>query len=178
MTRSSGEPPSRRRSKRSRMALTLGTTSGPDGVHHLIGVALEQGHQRLQPVEHDPLLRGLEQLEDARALAPAQGAGGGPQPRRDRARVEFGDVGEGRQLALQVVAQPRDGRELHPVGLLVQAHPEPEVARRHVEPALDVGDVRRHEEQPAARTAGFASGPNTSYWPRTLLDRYASRPPT
>ena len=41
-----------------------------------IGVAFEEGHQRLQPVEHDALLGGLQQLEDARTFAPSQRAGG------------------------------------------------------------------------------------------------------
>ncbi len=32
----------------------------------------------------------------------------------------------------------------------MKADPHPEVARRDIEPALDVGDVGRHEQQPAA----------------------------
>ncbi len=57
-------------------------------------------------------------------------------------------------LAEQVVAQPRDGGELHPVGLLVQAHPEPEVVRVDVELALDVDDVGRDQQQPAVPGRG------------------------
>ena len=149
-TRSSGEPPSRRLSKRSRIGLDAGHDARSDRVHDLIGVALEQGHEGLQPVEHHPLLRGLQQLQDARALAAAHRSGGGPQPGGKRRGVEVGHVGEGRQLALEMVAQPGHGCELQPVGLLVQADPHPEVAWRDVEPALDVGDVGRHEQQPAA----------------------------
>ena len=48
----------------------------------------------------------------------------------------------------QVVGHPRHRGELHPVGLLVQADPEPEVVRVGVQLALDVHDVGRHEQQP------------------------------
>ena len=50
-----------------------------------------------------------------------------------------------------MVAQPRHGGELHPVGLLVQADPEPEVGGVDVELALDVDDVGRDQQQPAGR---------------------------
>ena len=52
-------------------------------------------------------------------------------------------------LGEEVVAHPRHGGELHAVGLLVQAHPQPEVARVGAELALDVDDVGGHEQQPA-----------------------------
>ena len=48
-------------------------------------------------------------------------------------------------------AQPGHRGELHPVGLLVQAHPEPEVVRVDAELALDVHDVGRDQQQPAGR---------------------------
>ena len=54
-------------------------------------------------------------------------------------------------LGYQVVPQPRHRGELHAVGLLVQAHPQPEVGVVDAQLAFGLGDVRRDEEQ--------ASGP-------------------
>ncbi len=56
-------------------------------------------------------------------------------------------VDERSHLGQEVAPQPRYGGELGPVGHLVQAYPEPEVARRRLEPALYLDDVRRHEQQ-------------------------------
>ena len=42
------------------MSSTAGTTYGPDRIHDLVSVALEQGHHRGEPVEDDPLLGRLE----------------------------------------------------------------------------------------------------------------------
>ena len=55
-------------------------------------------------------------------------------------------------LVEHVLAQPRHGGELHPVGDLVQADPEPEVGRVDLELPLDGDDVRRDQQQLAART--------------------------
>ncbi len=60
-------------------------------------------------------------------------------------------LGECLDLGEEVVAHPRDGGELDPVGLLVEADPEPEVGGVGAELALDVDDVRRHQQQPAGR---------------------------
>ena len=60
-------------------------------------------------------------------------------------------LGERLDLGEEVVAHPRDGGELHPVGLLVEADPEPEVGGVGAELALDVDDVGRHQQQPAGR---------------------------
>ena len=65
------------------------------------------------------------------------------QPGRLHGLGELADLGE------QVVAHPRHRGELDPVGLLVQADPEPEVVRVGLELALDVHDVRRDQQQPA-----------------------------
>ena len=48
---------------------------------------------------------------------------------------------------------PEPGRrgELHPVGLLVKADPEPEIVRINVELALHGDDVRSHQQEPAGR---------------------------
>ena len=51
-------------------------------------------------------------------------------------------------LVQHVVPQPGRGGELHTVGLLVQADPEPEVRGFDVEFALHGDDVRRHQQQP------------------------------
>ncbi len=48
-----------------------------------------------------------------------------------------------------MLAHPRHGGELDPVGLLVQAHPQPEVGGVDAELALDVDDVGGDQEQPA-----------------------------
>ena len=61
-------------------------------------------------------------------------------------------------LRAQVVGHPRHRGELHPVGLLVQAHPEPEVVRVGAELALDVDDVGRHQQQPAVLAGTFVEG--------------------
>ena len=71
-----------------------------------------------------------------------------------------------------VVGQPRVGPELHPVGDLVQAHPQPEVRGDHPQLALDGDHVRVHQQQLAA-----AGGPNGSYCPRMPDDTNASTAP-
>ena len=53
-----------------------------------------------------------------------------------------------------VVGEPGHRTELHPVRLLVQAHPEPEVVRRDGEGALGGDDVGGDEQQPARGALG------------------------
>ena len=69
-----------------------------------------------------------------------------------RGRIGVDRVGKRAYLVLHVLAQPRHGGELHPVGHLVQAHPQPEVGRVDLELALDADQVRRDEQQLAAGT--------------------------
>ena len=76
-------------------------------------------------------------------------------------------------LAEQVVAHPRHGGELHPVGLLVEADPEPEVG----------GSARRARARrgrcwarPAA--AGRTASWNGSNWPSTLPPGSPAAAPT
>ena len=52
-------------------------------------------------------------------------------------RVQFGRVDDLGDLVIQVAAQPRHCGELHPVGFLMQANPEPEVRRINIELTLD-----------------------------------------
>ena len=160
---------------------------GADPVHHEVGVPLEQRHHRGEPVEDLALRRGLHASTSEPPLAARGSKPRGPrrrppQPRlsrsRQRRRVEVGRVDERAQLAHQVVAQPRHRGELHPVGLLVQAHPEPEVARVDVQLPLGLHDVGRDEQQPAGRVAASAPyGGKSSYWPSTLVARNASSDP-
>ena len=76
------------------------------------------------------------------------------QPLEHGRGVEVGLAEERLDLAVDVVAQPRHGGELGAVRLLVQADPQPEVVRVHVEFPLDVDDVRGDEQQPSG--AGLA----------------------
>ncbi len=57
-------------------------------------------------------------------------------------------VSESVDLADQVPAQPGHCPELHPVGLFVEAHPQPEVGRVDAELALGRDDVGCHEQEP------------------------------
>ena len=55
--------------------------------------------------------------------------------------------------------------------LLVNAHPQPEVAAVDAHLLLGVHDVRATRSSRPGVASPFV--PNSSYWPRTLLDRYA-----
>ena len=77
------------------MVATDGTTAGPDRVHHVVGVTLEQGAQHQQPIQRMALrlgLHGTHEAEDAgrvrlgiRAVAPTADAVG--QPAHDRGDI-------------------------------------------------------------------------------------------
>ena len=54
---------------RARIVSTDGTTLGPDRVHDVVGVPLQQRGEGEQPVEHRPLLRALQQLDDGQRIA-------------------------------------------------------------------------------------------------------------
>ena len=90
-------------------------------------------------------------------------------PRRSRSSdvlaAGLRGVDEGLHLAEEVAAHPRHRGELGAVGDLVQADPEPEVARVGAELALDLDDVRRDQQQ-LARVAE-----KTSYCPSTRPER-------
>ncbi len=124
-----------------------------DAVHHDVGVTLEQRHDGRDPVHDLALRRGLHEVDDGQLAVAASGLGD-PFDRFPQHPGEGGavDVGGGHDLAdlgVQVAAQPRHGGELDPVGLLVQADPEPEVAGGEAELALHRDDVRGDEQQSA-----------------------------
>ena len=71
-------------------------------------------------------------------------------PRRSRSRMcsaALRGVDERLDLAEEVAAHPGHRGELGAVGDLVQADPEPEVARVGADLALDLDDVRRDQQQ-------------------------------
>ena len=151
---------------------------GPDAVHDDVGVALEQRHHGGDLVDDRPLRRGLHEVDDRQLLALAdrpRRCGGPPRarPAPSDAVVEVGGRDEPADEAEQVVAQPRHGRELHAVGLLVQAHPQPEVARRDAQQPLDLDDVRRDQQQPALRPVG--PGPERVELPEHLRRQIAQQ---
>ena len=112
---------------------------------------LEKGHQCGQLVEDGLLLRRLQSLDDAaprvRAKGSHEGVREGHQPLESLPCPEIRGIQQGGDAVAEVVGQPRNGAELHPVRLLVQRHPEPEVRRRELELTLDGADVGRHEQQ-------------------------------
>ena len=69
------------------------------------------------------------------------------QPLAHRVRVEVGRVDQRVDLGGEVAAQPRHRGELHPVGHLVQRHPQPEVGRRDPERPLGLDHVGRDQQQ-------------------------------
>ena len=89
------------------------------------------------------------------APRPATASAAAAQPVQHGRRVEVGGEQELRHLVLHVVAQPGDRGELGPVGLLVQAHPQPEVVRVDLELPLRADDVGRDERR--GRPAGAAA---------------------
>src|SRR4051812_34366537 len=133
----------------------------PDAVHHDVGVALEQRHDAGEPVHDLALLRGGEDVQEADVVVAAHDVADAADPlpdhRRDLPGVEVDAGDQAVDLAADVVAHPRHGGELHAVGLLVQADPEPEVRLVDVELLLHVHDVGRDEQQ-AARRRGDAVG--------------------
>ena len=137
----------------------------PDAVHDVVGVALEQRHHPGDPVEDLLLLRRAQQVEQAAAaLAVLDRLGDALEPLVEEA-LRLDGVGQGVELGEEVVAHPRHGGELDPVGLLVQADPEPEVVRVGVQLALDVDDVRSDEQQPAVRARGTGRTDRAPCWP-------------
>ena len=133
-------------------------------VHDHVGMSLDQRHQRGDLVEDGALLRCADQIDHPgrRRLAVALHAAHRShglvetflQPGEHRGGIEVVAGEERVEPAAQMALQPVDGRELHAVGLLVQAHPEPEVGRVDLEFAFDGDDVRRHEQEPSGGTVG------------------------
>ena len=158
ITRSSGLAASRRRLNFARISSTLGTTSGPtpsmtnsacpsSSVISAVSrssTAFWAG--RLHDVEHRA--RGCPGRGPRRPARPRRGAAA-----RAMLVAALRGVDERLHLAEEVAAHPRHRGELRAVGDLVQADPEPEVARVGAELALHLDDVRRDQQQ-LARVGG------------------------
>ncbi len=142
---------------------------GSDTVHHVLTVALEQGHHCSQPVEDRALLRILHRFKEAQALgfivlfrrpaAPhvvADRFADIAQPAEHRGRIKIAGQQERADLVMQMRTQPRHRGELRLMRNLVHADPQPEVAGIDVELAFCSDDVRSHECQATvARMAVF-----------------------
>ena len=61
-------------------------------------------------------------------------------------------ITELRDLVQEVVTQPRRGGELHPVRLLVQAHPQTEIFGLNIELFFNRQNIRCHQHQTPARS--------------------------
>ena len=123
----------------------------PDLVHDDVGVALQQRHDGRDLGQLGPLLGGGDDVDEPGAAA----AEGLRKLRRQagqrvlqRLRVGHEVGGQGADALDEVVAQPRHGSELHAMGLLVHAHPEPEVRGVDTELPLDLHEVGRDEHEP------------------------------
>ena len=159
---------------------------GSDGVHHVVGVALQQG------AEHQQLVQRLAAAARTARRAATRGCRSNSVGRHRRSSCRgvpctnsasrpttCGDVVAASSVSTasalrHVVGQPRVRAELHPVGDLVQAHPQPEVGGRHPQLTLDGDHVGIHQQQLTAAVLDLANG---SYWPRMPDDTNASTAP-
>ena len=117
-------------------------------------MAFEQRHQRGEALQDRPLLLGLHEVDEATlALRPLSETCHDSSDRTSRIRIDRAEIGV--HLIGEVRRQPRHGTELHAMRLLVQAHPESEISRRHVELSLSVNDVGRDEQQAALTAEGL-----------------------
>ena len=108
----------------------------------------EQRHDRADLVDEDPLL-GRQDVEDA-GLVVGKDLPEGRDHAAERLVALPGQVTEQRgEPCAQVPGEPRRGRELQRVGLLVQRHPEAEVVRVDAQLTLDVQHVGGHQQQPS-----------------------------
>jgi hypothetical protein len=125
-------------------------TLGPTPSITDVGVALEERHHAGEVVHDLALLGRAEDVEQA-ALGLALERLGQALEAVVEQPGGLDDLGQPADLLVEVVAHPRHRGELHAVGLLVQADPEPEVGGVGVDLALDVDDVGRDQQQPARR---------------------------
>src|SRR6201991_103025 len=129
--------------------LDAGYHLGADAVHHELRVALQQGHQRGEAVEHGPLAGRLHYVEHAGpavrvAQRVGEGRDGAAHPFDEVLAAALGGVDERLDLAEEVGAHPGHRGELGAVGDLVEADPEAEVAGVGAELALDLDGGWRH----------------------------------
>jgi hypothetical protein len=126
-----------------------GDVLGPDLVHHVGGVSLQEGHHRLRAVEDRPLLRGQQPEEAPRARSRLRLLDGALQLVHELVRIERHGPEVLVDHAPQERAEPGGGRELHPVRHLVDRDPQPEVRGGERVPALRLDQVRADEvDQP------------------------------
>jgi hypothetical protein len=111
-------------------------------------MTLQQRHESRDAIEHNALLRRLQELDHG---TPARELRDGVlQPRHQLCRiVERRRIQQGAHFPADMRVQPGDGRELRPVRHLVQRHPHPEVRRQHAEAALGLDDVRGDQYEAA-----------------------------
>ncbi len=104
----------------------------------MVGVALQQRAQHKQLVQRAPLrlgLHGPQQSEHTarirfRRNTVASVADQLSQPPDHLAEIFACVLGEHRERLRHVIGQPGVGPELHPVGDLVKAHPQPKIGRQ------------------------------------------------
>ena len=83
MIRCGAERLRRRRSIAARSSLVVRDELGGDGVHHVLGVPLDDRHRRLHPIHHGPLFRRLHQRGEpalAERLDQPRGSGSDGSP--------------------------------------------------------------------------------------------------
>ena len=101
-----------------------------DGVHHVVGVALEQGAEHQQLVQRRPLRLGLDRPQHAEHPGVVRVSPRRPalldkfrEPADHPADVVTAVGGQNSERARHVLHQPWIGGELHPVSHFVQAYP-------------------------------------------------------
>ena len=150
-----------------------GRTSRADGVHDVLGVALDDGHRRLHLVDdRHPLGPGDERHQAALADAvderrAGRRATGASRPRGSTFTSTVSS--SARSEAGEVLAQPRHAGELDRVGDLVDRDPGDEVGLVDVEAR---GRPRAGSGATKSRRSGDAGSSRTSsYWPSTRWAR-------
>ena len=123
---------SRRLSKRSRMRRKVGITLRPDGIHHVVPVPFDHGHQCLHPVEQSRA--APRSRRDRRRSAPRPGverdtsfARGHGHATCEALRIHLDRREVGPHEIEERVAQPRHAGELESVSDLVHRDPQREV---------------------------------------------------
>ena len=169
-SRNKPERSRRRRSRPSRSTGQVGQQRSPDGVHDVLGVALDQRHRGLQLVEQRAALRpgdevdelaGADRVDERRADRPACGS-------RSSLRTSTStssDASSPRMRSASVPAQPRHAAELQRVRGLVQRDPAQRAPRRRP----SARGRRRRGSGPTNSSRAGASGSSSgnSYWPST-----------
>ena len=151
---------------------------GAHVVHDDVGVALEQRHHGGELGDAGSRCSGVmkSSVDALRPLrSPREASRAASSKRLERSSGRRRHVGRRGCWASadHVVAQPRHGRELHPVGLLVHARPS---ARKSLGVDLELALVLRRCWGRRGAARGVPPGAR-SYCPSTLLDKNASSAP-